>query len=127
MSTMVLSIHILKREVKNLSDKLDKYNAGKIDVTALLGFEENNIVTTIDILSQLYLNKGKYDMKKTFNQNLYLIFELNRDTIARTAEDKTVFVTHLVEMDKNKELSDYVRKGIQNFYEIYECEMDLIK
>lgn len=29
MSTMVLSIHILKREVKNLSDKLDKYNAGK--------------------------------------------------------------------------------------------------
>ena len=68
---MVLSIHILKREVKNLSDKLNKYDAGKIDVTALLGFEENNIVTTIDVLSQLYLNKDKYDMTKTLNQNLY--------------------------------------------------------
>lgn len=92
MSTMVLSIHILKREVKNLSTKLDKYDAGKIDVTVLLGFEENNIVTTIDILSQLYLNKGKYDMKKTFNQNLPAVLNLDSDTIGRTQEDKKKFV-----------------------------------
>ena len=127
MSTMVLSIHILKREVKNLSTKLDKYDAGKIDVTVLLGFEENNIVTTIDILSQLYLNKGKYDMKKTFNQNLPAVLNLDSDTIGRTQEDKKKFVQLLVDKDKDNELSEYIRNGINFFYEIYENEMNLSK
>lgn len=127
MSTMVLSIHILKREVKNLSTKLDKYDAGKIDVTVLLGFEENNIVTTIDILSQLYLNKGKYDMKKTFNQNLPAVLNLDSDTIGRTQEDKKKFVQLLVDKDKDNELSEYIRDGINFFNEIYENEMNLSK
>ena len=127
MSTMVLSIHILKREVKNLSTKLDKYDAGKIDVTVLLGFEENNIVTTIDILSQLYLNKGKYDMKKTFNQNLPAVLNLDSDTIGRTQEDKKKFVQLLVDKDKDNELSEYIRNGINFFNEIYENEMNLSK
>ena len=127
MSTMVLSIHILKREVKNLSTKLDKYDAGKIDVTVLLGFEENNIVTTIDILSQLYLNKGKYDMKKTFNQNLPAVLNLDSDTIGRTQEDKKKFVQLLVDKDKDNELSEYIRNGISFFNEIYENEMNLSK
>ena len=127
MSTMVLSIHILKREVKNLSTKLDKYDAGKIDVTVLLGFEENNIVTTIDILSQLYLNKDKYDMKKTFNQNLPTVLNLNSDTIGRTQEDKKKFVQLLVDKDKDNELSEYIRDGINFFNEIYENEMNLSK
>ena len=127
MSTMVLSIHILKREVKNLSTKLDKYDAGEISVTALLGFEENNIVTTIDILSQLYLNKGKYDMKKTFNQNLPAVLNLDSDTIGRTQEDKKKFVQLLVDKDKDNELSEYIRNGINFFNEIYENEMNLSK
>ena len=127
MSTMVLSIHILKREVKNLSTKLDKYDAGKIDVTVLLGFEENNIVTTIDILSQLYINKGKYDMKKTFNQNLPAVLNLDSDTIGRTQEDKKKFVQLLVDKDKDNELSEYIRNGINFFNEIYENEMNLSK
>ena len=127
MSTMVLSIHILEREVKNLSIKLDKYDAGKIDVTVLLGFEENNIVTTIDILSQLYLNKDKYDMKKTFNQNLPAVLNLDSDTIGRTQEDKKKFVQLLVDKDKDNELSEYIRDGINFFNEIYENEMNLSK
>ena len=127
MSTMVLSIHILKREVKNLSDKLDKYNAGKIDATALLGFEENNIVTTIDILSQLYLNKDKYDMTKTFNQNLPIVLSLHSDTIGRTQEDKKKFIQLLVDKDKDNELSEYIWNGINFFDEIYKNEMNLPK
>ena len=127
MSTMVLSIHILKREVKNLSDKLDKYNAGKIDVTALLGFEENNIVTTIDILSQIYLNKDKYDMTKTFNQNLPIVLSLHSDTIGRTQEDKKKFIQLLVDKDKDNELSEYIWNGINFFDEIYKNEMNLPK
>ena len=41
MTTMLLSIHILKKEVNTLSAKLDKYDDGKINMPLLLGFEEN--------------------------------------------------------------------------------------
>ena len=107
MSTMVLSVHTLKREVDELSSKLKKYDAGIIDVARLLGFEENNIVTTIEIISQLQLNKNKYDVTKSFNQNLPIILNLNSDTIARTQEDKMEFIKSLVVMDKENKLSEF--------------------
>ena len=107
MSTMVLSVHTLKREVDELSSKLKKYDAGIIDVARLLGFEENNIVTTIEIISQLQLNKDKYDVTKSFNQNLPIILNLNSDTIARTQEDKMEFIKSLVVMDKENKLSEF--------------------
>lgn len=127
MSTMILSIHILKRQVDLLSSKLKKYDEGKIDVTRLLGFEENNIVGVIEVISLLCFNKDKYDVSKSFNQNLPIILNLSSDTITRTQEEKTDFVTHLVEMDRNKDLSDYIWNGINAFYEIYECETNLMK
>ena len=125
MSTMVLSVHTLKREVDELSSKLKKYDAGKIDVARLLGFEENNVVTTIDIISQLHLNKDKYDVTKSFNQNLPIILNLDSDTVARTQEDKMEFIKFLVAMDKENKLSEYIWNGISVFNEIYENEMKL--
>lgn len=127
MSTMILSIHTLKREVDELSAKLKKYDLGKIDVALLLGFEENDIVTTIDVISQLYLNREKYDAQKTFNQNLPIILNLNGDTISRTQEDKIAFVKLLVAMDKENKLSEYIWNGIKAFNEIYENEINLTK
>lgn len=127
MSTMILSVHTLKREVDELSSKLKKYDAGKIDVARLLGFEENNIVTTIDIISQLYLNKDKYDVTKSFNQNLSLILKLDSDTIARTQEDKLEFIKSLVALDKENKLSEHIWNGIYVFNEIYENEIKLTK
>lgn len=127
MSTMVLSIQALKREVDGLSSKLKKYDAGTIDVARLLGFEENNVVTTIDIISQLHLNKDKYDATKSFNQNLPTILNLDSDTIARTQEDKMEFIKSLVAMDKENKLSEYIWNGIYTFNEIYENEMNLTK
>ena len=127
MSTMILSIYILKREVDELSAKLKKYDLGKIDVALLLGFEENNVVTTIEIISQLYLNQEKYDKEKTFNQNLQAILNLNGDTLTRTQEDKVAFVKLLVEMDKDNKLSEYIWNGINTFNKIYENEIKLTK
>ena len=127
MSTMVLSIYILKREVDELSAKLKKYDLGKIDVALLLGFEENNVVTTIEIISELYLNREKYDKEKTLNQNLQAILNLNGDTLTRTQEDKVAFVKLLVEMDKDNKLSEYIWNGINTFNEIYENEISLTK
>ena len=105
--------------------KLKKYDAGKIDVARLLGFEENNVVTTIDIISQLHLNKDKYDVTKSFNQNLPIILNLDSDTVARTQEDKMEFIKFLVAMDKENKLSEYIWNGISVFNEIYENEMKL--
>ena len=127
MSTMILSIYTLKKEVDELSSKLKKYDAGKIDVARLLGFEENNIVITVDIINQLYCNKDKYDFTKTFNQNLPVILNLDSDIIARTQEEKMEYIKSLVAMDKEKQLSEYIWNGIYAFNEIYENEMNLTK
>lgn len=127
MSTMVLSINILKREVDSLHLKLKKYDEEKIDIVQLLGFEENNVVTVIDIITQLFANKDRYDSTKTFNQNLPLMLNLSSDTIGKSLEDKKTFVIYLVGLDKKKELSDYIRKGISMFYEMYENEKRLTK
>lgn len=126
-STMVLSIHTLKREVDMLASRLKKYDAGKVDVAQLLGFEDNNVVTTVNVIGQIYLNKEKYDRSKSFNQNLPIILNLDNDTIARTQEDKTTFLKFLVEMDREKKLSECLWNGISLFYEIYKNEMDLVQ
>ena len=91
---MVLSIYTLKKEVDLISLKLKKYDEGKIDVAQLLGFEENNIVTVIEIISLLHANKDKYDKTKSFNSNLPIILNLRGDTIGRTIEDKEKFIKH---------------------------------
>ena len=82
-------------------------------------------MTTVDVICQIYLNKDKYDASKSFNQNLPIILNLDSDTIARTQEDKTAFLKSLVEMDREKSLSEYLWNGISLFYEIYENEMNL--
>lgn len=92
MSTMVLSIHTLKREVDLLASRLKKYDASK-----------------------------------SFNQNLPIILNLDSDTITRTQEDKTTFLTSLVEMDRENRLSECLWNGISLFYEIYENEMRLVQ
>lgn len=125
MSTMVLSINVLKREVDLLSSKLKKYNEEKIDTAQLLGFEENNVVAVIDIINQLYINKNKYDKTKSFNQNLPIILNLSSDTITRTEKEKNDFLEELGKMDKDKTLANYIQKRIDTFYEIFENEIKL--
>ena len=61
-------------------------------------------------------------MTKSFDQNLYKILKLQDDTIIRTQEDKMNFVRFLMEKDKEKQLSEYIRNGINTFYKIYENE-----
>lgn len=127
MSTMILSIYTLKKEVDELSSKLEKYDEGQIDVARLLGFEEDNIVIMVDIINKLYCNRDKYDFAKTFNQNLHVILNLDSDIIVRTQEEKMEYIKSLVAMDKEKQLSEYIRNGIHAFNEIYENEMNLTK
>lgn len=127
LSTMVLSLQTLKREVDKITAKLKKYDEGKIDVTRLLEFEDNNVVATIEIISQLYLNKDKYDTTKSFNQNLPIILNLDSDTIARTQEDKKDFLKSLVAMGRENKLSEYLCNGINTFNEIYENEIKVTK
>lgn len=123
MSTMILSIYTLKKEVDKLTVKLKKYEAGKIDVMLLLGFEENDILTTINVICILYANKDKYEMTKTFNQNLSKILNLDTAFIKRTKKDKIEFIKLLKKMDKEKKLSGYIWNGIKFLNKIYEKEI----
>ena len=61
-------------------------------------------------------------MTKSFDQNLSKILKLQDDKIIRTQEDKMNFVRFLMEKDKEKQLSEYIRNGINTFYKIYENE-----
>ena len=61
-------------------------------------------------------------MTKSFDQNLSKILKLQDDTIIRTQEDKMNFVRFLMEKDKEKQLSEFIRNGINTFYKIYENE-----
>ena len=61
-------------------------------------------------------------MTKSFDQNLSKILKLQDNTIIRTQEDKMNFVRFLMEKDKEKQLSEYIRNGINTFYKIYENE-----
>ena len=61
-------------------------------------------------------------MTKSFDQNLSKILKLQDDTIIRTQEDKMNFVRFLMEKDKEKQLSEYIRNGINTFYKIYDNE-----
>ena len=123
MSTMVLSIHILKKKVEVLTSSLKQYNQGKIDIAELLGYEENGALTVLEVINQLYVNKEKYDYSKSFNENLPVIFNLNGDTITRTSNQKKEYVLLLMEMDKEGTLSEYIMNGITAFNEIYQIEM----
>ena len=123
MTTIIFSIYTLKEEVDTLSDNLKKYDEGKNDIIHLLEFEEYRTVFTIEIISQLYTNKEKYDMTKSFNNNIDVVLE--GQTLQRTLEDKKQFVKVLSLKDKRSELSKYLWDIISFFYKIFENEMNL--
>ena len=59
---------------------------------------------------------------RTQEDKIHFIFLCPYDTIIRTQEDKMNFVRFLMEKDKEKQLSEYIRNGINTFYKIYENE-----
>ena len=125
MTTLVLTINTVKHEVDILAAKLKKYDEGKISVAQLLDYEENNVATIIEVIHQLYKNKERYDPTKTFNHNLYSILNVDGDTITKTLEDKTAFLTQLMDLATEGKLSEYIWNGIYAFGEIYKCDIAL--
>lgn len=125
MSTLVLTINTLKREVDALSSKLKKYDEGKLNAAQLLDYEENNVAIVIDVIHQLYKNKEKYDPTKTFNQNLSSILNVDGDTITKTLEEKSTFLTQLMTLASEDKLSEYIWNGIHAFQEIYKYDVAL--
>ena len=123
LTTKTYSIFTLKEEVDTLSVNLKKYDEGKNDLIHLLEFEEYRTVFAIEIISQLYTNKEKYDMTQSFNNNIYAVLE--GKTLERTLEDKNQFVKVLSLKNERCELSKYLWEIINFFYKIFENEMNL--
>ena len=125
MSTLVLTINTLKREVDSLALRLKKYDEGKLSTAQLLDYEENTVAVVIDVIHQLYKNREQYDQTKTFNQNLSSILNVDGDTITKTLEEKSAFLTQLMALDSEGKLSEYIWNGIHAFEEMYKYEMTL--
>lgn len=126
MTTIIFSIYSLKREVDEILSNLKKYDEKKISFARLIGYEENRTVFAIEIINQLYMNKERYDMNKSFNANMSIVLDLKDTTIKRTEYEKKQFIKELVYKDKEKELSDYLWKRVAFFYEVYENEIKLV-
>jgi len=122
-STISLSIHRLKQEVEKISINLEKYQLGKIDFAKFLGFGDESILITIDVIRKLYLNIDKYDYGKTFNENLPIILNSDRNIIHKTKEDKKEIEEGLMTMDKDNDLFENIRNWINVFNEIYMKEI----
>lgn len=122
-STISLSIHRLKQEVEKISINLEKYQLGKIDFAKFLGFGDESILITIDVIRKLYLNIDKYDYGKTFNENLPIILNSDRNIIHKTKEDKREIEEGLMTMDKDNDLFENIRNWINVFNEIYMKEI----
>lgn len=127
MTTKVLSINYLKQVVDSIKTNLTLYDDKKIDIAQLLDFEEKNVLNVFDIINLLYDNREKYIKSKTFNENLALILNVNNDTITRTIEENKALASYLVELDKKGTLSMQLKNRIDNFYKIYNIEMERIK
>lgn len=122
-STISLSIHRLKQEVEKISINLEKYQLGKIDFAKFLGFGDESILITIDVIRKLYLNIDKYDYGKTFNENLPIILNSDRNIIHKTKEDKREIEEGLMTMDKDNDLFENIRNWVNVFNEIYMKEI----
>ena len=122
-STISLSIHRLKQEVEKISINLEKYQLGKIDFAKFLGFGDESILITIDVIKKLYLNIDKYDYGKTFNENLPIILNSDRNIIHKTKEDKREIEEGLMTMDKDNDLFENIRNWVNVFNEIYMKEI----
>lgn len=121
--TMILSIRILKQKVNLISEDLKKYDEGKIGFEELIGFEENDIITVLEVINRIHENIDKYDESKSFNENLASILDIKGDSITRTSEQKTKYVKSLLEMEKEGVLSSYIMNGIDAFNKVYQIEM----
>lgn len=127
MTTMVMSINNLKRIVDSIKVNLSDYDNKKIDVAQLLCFEEKKIINVFEIIDLLYEKKMRYTKSKSFNENLASILKVNGDTLIRTTEEIKSLTASLVEKDKEGTLSKHIKNRIDNFYNIYEIEMERIQ
>lgn len=121
MSSKVLSIYNLKRDIDALTLRLKEYDK-KRNIDNLIGFGEDNIITVIQIIIKLYLNKNKYELTKSFNHNLKVILNLNGCTLMKNSDDTKTFLNFLYEMHNNNQLSECIWNGINMFNEIYDKE-----
>ena len=86
---------------------------------------DNAVIATINTIDKLYTKREKYDSSKSFSQNIKIILNLDNDNVKMVApEEKENFIANWIEMDKNKTLSEYMWKRINNFNDIYKSEIN---
>lgn len=119
LTTKVMTIYTLKQECLSLEERLKKYDTGKIDLAGLIKYEENSVLSTMEMLKILNEKKEQYDYTIGFNQNMKQLLSLSDDTYIVGGNDKKQFVQTLMELDQEKQLSSLLHEQLNTFESIY--------
>lgn len=119
LTTKVMTIYTLKQECLSLEERLKKYDTGKIDLAGLIKYEEDSVLSTMEMLKILNEKKEQYDYTIGFNQNMKQLLSLSDDTYIVGGNDKKQFVQTLMELDQEKQLSSLLHEQLNTFESIY--------
>lgn len=119
LTTKVMTIYTLKQECLSLEERLKKYDTGKIDLAGLIKYEEDSVLSTMEMLKILNEKKEQYDYTIGFNQNMKQLLRLSDDTYIVGGNDKKQFVQTLMELDQEKQLSSLLHEQLNTFESIY--------
>ena len=114
-----MTIYTLKQECLSLEERLKKYDTGKIDLAGLIKYEEDSVLSTMEMLKILNEKKEQYDYTIGFNQNMKQLLSLSDDTYIVGGNDKKQFVQTLMELDQEKQLSSLLHEQLNTFESIY--------
>lgn len=119
LTTKVMTIYTLKQECLSLEERLKKYDTGKIDLAGLIKYEEDSVLSTMEMLKILNEKKEQYDYTIGFNQNMKQLLSLSDDTYIVGDNDKKQFVQTLMELNQEKQLSSLLHEQLNTFESIY--------
>lgn len=119
LTTKVMTIYTLKQECLSLEERLKKYDTGKIDLAGLIKYEEDSVLSTMEMLKILNEKKEQYDYTIGFNQNMKQLLSLSDDSYIVSGNDKKQFVQTLMELDQEKQLSSLLHEQLNTFESIY--------
>ena len=113
--TTVLTLSKTKDLVNSLHKSVSVYQENH-DFARLVGYEDNERVSTIRLLLFLMEHKNDYIMDKSFNENLKTLYKVE-DTLTVTADEKIEYLKYLLTLHEKGLLLNIITDSI-NFFDI---------
>lgn len=125
LTTTTLTIFTVKQMLDDMMNDFILLERDEIELVEFLEYEEWNRIIIIHFILIIEERGNKYDMRKSFNNNLKII--LNADEVIKFNEDsKKTIIENILKLNTNKLLVNKIEKGIYEFNRIYENEIKIV-